>query len=234
MVSSLAALLVIVSMFLRLIDSTKFQFFGGSIERAATAEKVVALTFDDGPQPGHTPATLKILEQLGVKGTFYLEGQYIERYKQEARAIVAAGHQVGNHSYSHPTMVFKTRPFIRDQIDRTSALIREIGYDGPMTFRPPYGKKFLYLPYYLKKQGVPTVLWDVEPEYYSKEPASTRRTIEYTLSHVRPGSIVVLHAMNDSLGTKAALKPIVQNLKNQGYSFVTINELLNYHNKKLP
>lgn len=206
------------------VKSPHFQFMGGLTDRVNTKQKVVALTFDDGPTPGDTEAVLAELKELNIPGTFFLVGQTMQKHPQEAKLIAQAGHQIGNHSYSHKRMIFTPLGEVGQEITRTNALLRQAGYTGEIRFRPPYGKKFLTLPFYLMRHGYRTVTWDVAPEYGAQEDpqALTRRV----LAQVKPGSIILLHPMHGRTQTQEALRPIVTSLKSQGYRFVTVNELL--------
>ncbi len=115
-----------------------------------TNQKVVALTFDDGPTK-KVDSILAMLNKYDVKATFFLIGNEIEKNQEEAIKIVEAGHQVGNHTYSHQRMVFKSPSFIKEEIEKTDDIIKSIGYEGEIDFRPPNGKKLAALPYYLDK-----------------------------------------------------------------------------------
>ena len=134
-----------------LLNSRRMQLFGTLVARVETTQKRVALTFDDAPTP-QTLRVLALLKQYRIPATFYAVGSQLERYPEIARSIVADGHELGNHSYSHQRFVFKTWDFTDNEISRTERLIRQAGYAGEITFRPPYGKKLLVLPWYLSPQ----------------------------------------------------------------------------------
>jgi peptidoglycan/xylan/chitin deacetylase (PgdA/CDA1 family) len=162
----LKGLIIFIAVFLavwKISSSKSFQFFGGITHRVDTDERVVALTFDDGPTE-KTEEILALLERLEVKGTFFLTGRELERNMEEAKKIVSAGHELGNHTFAHKRMVFRTPSFMRREIDLTDALIREAGYEGEIHFRPPYAKKLFLLPYILKKKNKKTIMWDLEPD----------------------------------------------------------------------
>ena len=210
---------------LRLSRARTFQAFGGLVARAATEQKAVALTFDDAPFAADAEV-LRLLAREGVKATFYCIGANIDRDPAAAAAIAAAGHEIGNHTYSHKRMVFKTPGYVAGEIERTDALIRASGYTGPITFRPPYGKKLLALPWYLKNRGVTTVMWDLEPDTYFAGDAP--RIEEYVLGGAAPGSIILLHPLcgQACAADRAALPGIIKGLKARGYAFVTVSQLL--------
>lgn len=207
--------------------SRTFQFFGVIVPRIHTTEKVVALTFDDGPTVSGTSEILRVLDEMQVKATFFLIGGELEQNMAEGRKIVMAGHEVGNHSYSHVRMLLVSPAFVREEIEKTDRLIREAGYDREITFRPPYGKKLFALPWYLSQTGRKTITWDVEPDSNPKIAADARRIIEETRASVRPGSIILLHAMYPNRKPSLqAIRGIIETLKQAGYRFATISELL--------
>ena len=113
----------------------------------------MALTFDDGPTTDGTGHILEMLEDHSVRATFFLMGSSIEANPEAARALVAAGHEIGNHTYSHDRMVLKSHAFVKQEIEATDRLIRSVGYTGDIHFRAPYSHKFVMLPWYLSRTG---------------------------------------------------------------------------------
>jgi peptidoglycan-N-acetylglucosamine deacetylase len=202
-----------------------FQSFGRLVHRVDTQKKIVALTFDDGPTAEITPAILDILAKENARATFFIEGSGLEKNMDSGRQIVAAGHELGNHSYSHERMIFVSPSYVEYEVERTDALIREAGHQGPIYFRPPYSRKLFVLPYYLSKTGRTTVTCDIEADSNSKATADeiARATIEQT----RPGSIILLHVMYQSRAESLKAVPkIIDELRSKGYEFVTVSELL--------
>lgn len=211
----------------QICKSHTFQFFGVIVPRVSTSEKVVALTFQDGPTPRATNEILGVLAEMKVKATFFVIGAELERNMAEGRKIVAAGHELGNHSYSHVRMILVTPSFVRQEIEKTDRLIREAGYSKEINFRPPFGKKLLALSYYLSKTGRKTIMWDVEPDSNAEIASDSRRIIEVVRSRVRPGSIILLHAMYPRRQQSLkAVRGIIESLGREGYGFVTVSELL--------
>ncbi|KDN24159.1 polysaccharide deacetylase [Amycolatopsis rifamycinica] len=210
---------------LQVADSRTFQFFGTLVNRVDTSEKIVALTFDDGPDPAGTHAVLGTLDSRQVPATFFLVGRDIAAHPDLARDIAAAGHEIGNHSFSHDRMIGVTSSWVADEVEATDALIRTTGYRGEILFRPPHGKKLFALPRYLASHHRTTVTWDVDPDSAGTPDAATiERT---TVEQVRPGSIVLLHAMYPAREpTRRALGPVLDALKQRGYRFVTVAQLL--------
>ncbi|MFF0528540.1 polysaccharide deacetylase family protein [Nocardia amikacinitolerans] len=205
-----------------LMNSRTYQVAGRLVDRVDTAEKVVALTLDDGPSD-KAPEVLKVLADAGIPATFYLNGRDLAARPEAGRAIAAAGHEIGNHTYNHRRMVFVSDETVRAEIEDTDAEIAKTGYRGPITFRPPYGKKLFSLPGYLADHDRTTVMWDVEPD--SGKIATTDEIVSETLAQVRPGSIILLHVMSnpDSL---AAIPRIVALLRADGYTFLPVSQLL--------
>lgn len=211
-----------------LSKSRTFQFFGGLVDKVETTEKVVALTFDDGPAI-HTNEILTILKAENVRGTFFLTGNEIEKNPEDAKKIAEEGHEIGNHSYSHQRMVLKSPTFIKEEIEKTDELIRQTGYKGDIHFRPPFGKKLLQLPYYLHKHDRKSILWNIEPETYPEVAADSSKITQHVLEKIEPGSIILLHVMYESRQESLnSVKEIITSLKEQGYSFVTVSELLEF------
>jgi peptidoglycan/xylan/chitin deacetylase (PgdA/CDA1 family) len=211
----------------RLSKSREFQLFGDMVTRVETSRPVVALTFDDGPRPELTEEILEILRAEEVRATFFVTGQALEENLPEAQRIVADGHELGNHSYSHVRMIGRSYSFVQEEVERTDDLIRGAGYAGDIHFRPPYGKRLIVLPYYLSMTDRRTIFFDVEPESYREIAGDTERIVEYVLEEARPGSIILLHVMNESRAESLEAVPgIIQGLQSRGYTFVTISELL--------
>ncbi len=214
----------------QLSKSRSFQFFGGLIQRVDTDQKVVALTFDDAPVP-YSDDVLEILAERDVKATFFVIGQALEKFPQEGKNIVQAGHELGNHSYSHQRFILKSQSFIDAEIQKTNSLIRDTGYEGEITFRPTYSKKLVGLPWYLHQHNIKTITWDVEPDTYADHleegESKTEFLVSYTLEHTRPGSIILLHPFCEScVSDRQAIGKIIDELQARDYNFVTISELL--------
>jgi len=212
----------------QLSRSRSWQFFDNIVPRVETSQRVVALTFDDGPTSRGVQKLLPILRKRGVKATFFVIGSELEKAPELGRQIVEEGHELGNHSYTHQRMIFCSREFIEQEIERTDQLIRNAGFSGPIPFRPPYGKKLFELPRYLHEHGRRvTVTWDIEPESYPEIAADTHKIVAHVLEHAQPGSIILLHPMYRS-GDHAidAVPAIIEGLQQRGYRFVGISQLL--------
>jgi peptidoglycan-N-acetylglucosamine deacetylase len=212
----ISALIIILFLFgmWKLMNSRTFQLFGGITNQAVTSQKVIALTFDDGPTK-NVDDILPLLDEYNAKATFFLIGSDLEKNLDEAKKIVGAGHQLGNHTYSHQRMVFKSPTYIKDEIEKTDKLIRKAGYSGEIDFRPPYGKKLVGLPFYLYKHNRDTITWKIEPDTYY----TTSKDKINDVNKIKPG-------MYDRTGEELrTIRGILQSLSKEGYKFITVNEL---------
>jgi peptidoglycan/xylan/chitin deacetylase (PgdA/CDA1 family) len=223
-IGALAVLSVLLGLW-RLSNARTFQVFGEMYTRVETPEKVVALTFDDGPGPANTPAVLELLSRHQVKATFFMVGRNIEAHRELAARVLAEGHQLGNHSYSHKRLVLRSPSFVQEEISRTDALLRQLGVQGEILFRAPFGKKLFVLPWVLARDHRKNILFDVVPDDTATQDADllTSRVLEAT----RPGSIILFHdGFAAKPGTLEAVDRVLERLKAQGYRFLTVSELL--------
>lgn len=226
LVMMLAIVVVGVSIY-RVTKSRSFQLAGDLVQRVETRQKVIALTFDDGPTPGYTEAVLNTLRAHDASATFYLTGKECEDHPELLKAIVEAGHEIGNHTYSHRRMYFLPEAAVSSEVERTDTIFRSAGYRGPITFRMPGCKRLLTTPIYLARTNRTTVIWDLEPDSIAGIAADSQAIVENVVGGARPGSIILMHIMYDSREpTREALPQILEQLKAQGYRFVTVSELL--------
>lgn len=184
--------------------------------------KTVAITFDDGPSSITTPKILEILKENGVKATFFVVGNNIERNKPLMGKIIEAGHEIGNHSYTHPQLARVSVGQIKSELDRTNKAIFDATGIQPVWFRPPYGSVNNKVRDVASELGLKTIMWTEDPRDWSKR--SSASSIEkHVLSNLRPGSVVLLH--DNHQNTIDAIPYIFKSMKEQGYRFVTVDEL---------
>ena len=207
--------------------SRDFQLFGEIVTHVDTDERVIALTFDDGPTRAFTPEVAEMLATRDVTATFFLTGAEMEKNPDALALLIAGGHEIGNHSFSHKRMIFRTPRWVRREINRTDAVIRAAGYDGEIYFRPPFGRKLLSLPYVLAEQGRAMMMWSSEPETNFDTSLGAEALVQRTISAAKPGDILLLHPMYSSrAATREALPQIINGLRDDGYRLVTLGELL--------
>ncbi len=201
-----------------------FQLVGEVTCRVETDRPIVALSFDDGPTAYGVDEVLAVLEPRGVKATFFLIGQDVARNPALAARLVQAGHEIGNHSWSHRRMVGRLPAFHADEIARTDEVLRAAGAN-PALFRPPYGKKLVGLPLAVDRAGLRMVTWEVEDG--GLEQGTPRAYADAILAQVRPGSIILMHPMYGRKGTaRAALPLVLDGLAARGYEVTTVSGLL--------
>ena len=193
------------------------------------AEKKIALTFDDGPNDPYTSEVLKILKDNRVQATFFLLGKNVEANPQSARDIVAAGHAIGNHSYDHRNLVTRTNAQVRDEILKGENAIERATGQKTALFRPPYGDKDALTLRQTRKLGLVMIEWSVSAEDWRRP--GPDRIVHNVVREVRNGSIILMHdgdktRRGDRSQTVAALPRIISELRQKGYEFVTIPELL--------
>ncbi len=211
----------------QLARSRTFQLFGDLVSRVETAERRVAITFDDGPVPGVADTLAATLERRGVRGTFFVMGSALAEAPAAGRRLVEGGHELGNHTWSHERMVLRSPAFVRAEVERTDSVVRRAGHRGAIHFRAPFGYKLVGLPWFLWRTGRTQVTWDIEPDSYPEVAATSEGIVRHVLERVRPGSIILLHPWYPSRATsRAAVGPLVDSLEARGYVVGTVRALL--------
>jgi len=232
----LSILIIILSLFwgIYYTDFLVFEKYGHLFSNRVvwssdTNEKFVAITFDDGPNEKYTPELLDILLNQNVKATFFLIGKNVMKEPDIARRIYSEGHEIGNHSYSHPLLLLISRKEVHRQIETTASIIEDTVGTKPKHFRPPMG---LFTPAILDiidLHNHKTVVGEVYPRDPYKP--GKDKIVERVLKRVEPGSIIILHdggtwGKIDRSQTIEAVPVIIERLRAQGYEFVTVSELM--------
>ena len=204
--------------------------FGPSVYRGPGTRKSIALTFDDGPSES-TPDLLDYLERENVQATFFQCGMHVKRLPHVAGQVAAAGHEIGNHTYSHPKLPFKSRQFIEREFCETQRTIQGETGVTPIFLRPPYGYRWMGMREVQERLLLLGVMWTVIG-YDWRWPAE--RVSEYVLRRRSPGGIVCLHdgrgasVRPEIANTLTAVREIVPRLRDEGYRFETVSALLDY------
>ncbi|NTU70411.1 MAG: polysaccharide deacetylase family protein [Coriobacteriia bacterium] len=188
-------------------------------------EKLVALTFDDGPWPGQTDKILKILEKEGIHATFFFLGVRVKQAPKLARQVAEAGNQIGNHSLGHRNLKTSKPKVIRKQIEGGASVIYEATGVLPTWFRPPYGAVDAQVWKQVRLSRSHGVMWTVDPQDWSRP--GVKKIVSRVTKRAKKGSIILLHdgGVNRSQTVKA-LPKIIKNLKKRGFVFVTVEELV--------
>ena len=186
-----------------------------------TGNKVIALTFDDGPGL-YTAQLLDILDQHGAKATFFLIGSKVSSQANVVHSIHARGHQLGNHSWSHPELPKLPVNQIAGEIDRTNDAIKQATGVTPTILRPPYGAVNGVVLEQLRLRGMSSILWSVDTRDWADR--NSEIVCSRAVAGARPGAIILMHDIHQT--SVSAVPCILSALKQQGYSFVTVQGLL--------
>ncbi|MDG0993817.1 MAG: polysaccharide deacetylase family protein [Akkermansiaceae bacterium] len=208
-------------------DITLPSHFSGSVgvshSRGRTTMPYIAMTYDDGPHPRNTPRLLDMLRERNIKATFYVVGRNVNMYPDIVRRIVAEGHEIGNHTWTHRNLTTLSDTSVRWEMDKTrDAIVAACGVK-PRTMRPPYGalrqrqRAWIYREY-----GYPTILWNVDPEDWRRPGLSV--VAGRIINNTRSGSIVLAHDLHKS--TVDAMPASLDGLLRRGFKFVTVSQLL--------
>ncbi len=191
-----------------------------------TEEKIIAITFDDGPHASHTPRLLKILKERGVRATFFVVGDRCPDHASVLRRIVADGHEVGNHTWTHtlkPAPSHWKEEVFHDEIRRTHDTIFKISGAIPACYRPPGGYVTVAQSEWMAQQyGYPTILWSVDPKDFVVKNAGIIQ--QRLVSGTKPGGILLSHDLYRQ--TIDAMPGTLDALLSKGYRFMTISDLL--------
>lgn len=203
-------------------------FTPASIRRGRGTGRRIALTFDDGPDPEWTPRILDTLARRDVRATFFVVGERAARTPELARTMVRAGHELGNHSWSHRNLWFCTPSRTVTEIDRTQDLLADLTSTRPRYFRPPWGMVNVPMFAALRRRGLECVFWSIQPE--GLRAVSAKSQIQHVLSRAQPGAIVDLHDAEGTPDAPArlheALPAMIDGLRRDGYELTTVGDLL--------
>jgi peptidoglycan/xylan/chitin deacetylase (PgdA/CDA1 family) len=204
----------------------------GTIYRVNSSDKLVALTFDDGPSPVWTPQILDELKAAGIKATFFMLGKHVEEYPDVARRVVSEGHEIGNHTYDHHVLIYYTMQELEDELNHADRVIKEVTGVEAKYFRPP--KAWLTREEKVKvgDMGYQVILWSLNSKdwvtFHDKQITS------YILRRIKPGDIILFHDSGGAftaeggnrIQTVKTISRLVRKLEERGYKFVTISQLL--------
>ena len=196
-----------------------------------TSRPVLALTFDDGPHPELTPQLLDILRSEGIRATFYVIGRNVETYPEIARRIVAEGHEIANHTWSHPALTSVGAARLNKEIASTSEIIQRVTGRRPTNMRPPYGAVNDRVRQSMNQDhGLDVIMWSVDPLDWKRPGAAAVR--ERLVSGAAPGGILLAHDIHP--GTIEAMPGTIRDLKAKGYGFATVSQLLALQDVAVP
>lgn len=185
-------------------------------------DKTIAISFDAAWGDEFTQEILDILKKEDIKTTFFLVGMWVDKYPEQVQAIADAGHEIGNHSSSHPDMTKLDKNKMKEELNSTNEKISKYKELDTFLFRPPFGAYNNDLIKTVEELGGYTIQWDVDSLDWKNEGAE--QIVNRVVSNVKPGSIVLFH--NNAEYTTQALPTIIKELKDQGYTIVPISELI--------
>jgi peptidoglycan-N-acetylglucosamine deacetylase len=206
------------------------QWFGRTFAQGMRGSKQIALTFDDGPNDPHTLRLLEVLEKHNVQATFFMIGRYVQQRPDIARAVAQAGHVIGNHTFTHPLLIFKSEAHThRELVDCHRALEDAIGKHSSL-FRPPFGGRRPATIRIVRELGLQPSMWNVTGYDWTAPPAAVIE--KKVASQMSGGDVIVLHdgghrAMGaDRAQTVIATENLILRFKDQGREFVTLEEMM--------
>ena len=197
----------------------------GSVFSRSSDTKKIALTFDDGPHPRYTETILDLLGEYDIKATFFVVGVNAKNYPDSLIDVIKKGHEIGNHTYSHPHVSGLNTYTLTDEVEKCESTIYGLTDYKTKLFRPPEGAYSKDIVSIAEGMGKQTVIWTVDTMDWAKSPRD--EIVENVKANVTFGSIILFHdCTRDGTFTLEALELLLPYLKSQGYEFVTVSELI--------
>lgn len=207
------------------------QLYGHTFTGRARGSKQLALTYDDGPNDPHTFRLLEVLARHSVHATFFLIGRYVQQRPDIVRELVKAGHVVGNHTFTHSLLTFKSAAEVRRELTDCRDAIQDAIGEHSNLFRPPFGGRRPAVLRVARELGLEPVMWNITGYDWNAPPAAE---IERTVSRrIRGGNVILLHDGGhkqmgaDRSQTVLATDHLIERHKSEGYSFSSITEMIN-------
>ncbi len=186
--------------------------------------KKIALSFDDGPHPRFTPAILSILEKYDIKATFFMIGCNVEHYPEVAKKVMEMGHEIGNHTYSHPHMKEISIATLTEELQKTEAVLSKIGIPKPSLFRPPEGFRSKDQISAVETEGYKTIIWSLDThDWQGRAPCEI---VSVVMNGIQGGDILLFHDYTSRKNTITALEQLIPKLLKDGYEFVKVSDLM--------
>ena len=191
----------------------------GMVGKEKDDMKYVALTYDDGPNPVYTEKLLQVLEEEQIHASFFMMGKQVENYPQVVKQVADKGHLIGNHTYSHVNVCQLPEEQVKEEIQKTNEVIYKSCGQSPEWFRPPFGCNREKL---ISEMHMYQVFWNVDPLDWSVQ--NTGTIVNHVLKYVEDGDIILMHDAYST--TVEATKILIPKLREMGYAFVTVDELI--------
>ena len=206
------------------------QVYGRTFTGLSPESRLLALTYDDGPNDPWTLRLLEVLDRHQVKATFFLIGRFVQQRPDIARALVAAGHAIGSHTWDHPNLIFCSTAEVRRQLERTRQAIADAVGVEVQLFRPPFGGRRPASLRVAKSLGLQTVMWNVACKDWT--PRSTGEIVALAEHQIRGGNVILLHDGEfhhigvDRSRSVEATDRILSRYRSEGFKFVTIPQMM--------
>jgi polysaccharide deacetylase family sporulation protein PdaB len=197
----------------------------GVYHNHVNADNKIALTFDDGPHPRYTREILDILDEYHIPATFFFVGENVSYYSDTAREVAKRGHEIGNHTYSHPCASKQSEKALREELAKCDDIIKSVTGITPKLFRPPQGSWNQRVYDIARERDYSVILWDLDTLDWAKTPSD--KIAKYILENAKSGNIILMHDYHSGgCTTTDALRMFIPNLIEEGYQFVTVSELI--------
>jgi peptidoglycan/xylan/chitin deacetylase (PgdA/CDA1 family) len=206
------------------------QWYGRTFTGLARGSKQLALTYDDGPNDPHTLRLLEVLAKHEVHATFFLIGRYVQQRPEIVRDLASAGHVVGNHTFTHPLLIFKSAAEVRSQLEACDRALSDAVGEHSRLFRPPFGGRRPGVLRIARQLGLEPVMWNVTG--YDWSAPSVEHIERKVTNRVRGGDVILLHDGGhlqmgaDRSRTVTATDHLIARYKAEGYEFVTIPKMM--------
>lgn len=205
------------------------QWYGQTFAGGMRGSKQIALTYDDGPNDSHTLKLLDVLARNSVRATFFMIGRYVRQRPDIARAVAQAGHVIGNHTFTHPLLIFESAAQTRTEFLGCRSALQDVIGKHSNLFRPPFGGRRPATLRIARELGLQPVMWNVTGYDWNAPPATV---IENKVARqMRGGDVILLHDGGhhtmgaDRAQTVIATENLIRRYKDQGYEFVTVEEM---------
>jgi peptidoglycan/xylan/chitin deacetylase (PgdA/CDA1 family) len=210
--------------------AAKSQLFGATFFGAPGRSRQIALTYDDGPNDPHTQKLLDVLDKHGAKATFFLIGRYVKQRPEIAREVARRGHVIGNHTFTHPNLIFTGQAALRRELDETEQALAGAVGEHSRLFRPPFGARRPATLRLARKLGLDTIMWSVKCWDWSAP--SAEYIVKKAVRGIRGGDVILLHDGGhkefgaDRSHTVAATDELLRRYQGEGYEFVTVPQMM--------
>jgi len=206
------------------------QWYGRTFTGIPRGAKQIALTYDDGPNDPHTLRLLEVLARHDVRATFFLIGQFVKQRPDIVRELARAGHVIGNHTFSHPLLIFRSRATIRRELSDCNVAVADATGRTPDLFRPPFGGRRPVVLSIARDMALEPVMWHVTGYDWNAPPADS--IVRRVSRRIRGGDVILLHDGGhlqmgaDRSPTVIATDQLIMRYKAEGYDFVTVPEMM--------